>query len=280
MRGSSLRPTVVDVCLMRQSLPTRGRLMRPFLVEVRYAMTKSSNKGQVLEAHCGQSPLTTRQSSSTRGISLRLFGLKSVEREEVLRWEANLWDHPSQWQCEPKNFSLSNDTASWPTPCPVVYHSQFPNSSYHPFCRITSPSSRYTGLFPKCPGITGDVDQAYHRRFEDYFDYLLSGIGAGTIAAIGAIAPGSTSPTYIYAPQIHTNLRRRIKGFIGNTLNKLGKFSCVHIDSSAFSLLPVIASKSNMDNSIPAQTGVIPLNSKSLTSTRWAPSSDEVTGSL
>ncbi len=54
---------------------------------------------------------------------------------------------------------------------------------------MTSPSSRYTNLFPKCPDVTGNADQAYQCLFEDYFNYLLSGIGAGTIAAIGTIAP-------------------------------------------------------------------------------------------
>ncbi len=105
-------------------------------------------------------------------------------------------------------------------------------------------------------------------------------IGAGTIAAIGIIAPGSTSLTYIYAPQIHTNLQGRFRGFIGNALNKLGKFSCICIDSSVFNLFPAIASKSNTVDAIPAQTSVIPLNSKSLAGTRWAPSSDKVTNAL
>jgi hypothetical protein len=153
---------------------------------------------------------------------------------------------------------------------------------------MTSLSSWYTNLFPKCLDITGDGNQAYHCYFEDYFDYLLSGIIAGTIVAIGTIAPGftrtlalsSTSLTYIYAPQIYTNLGGRFKGFIGNALNKLGKFSCVHIDSSTFGLFPIIASKSNMDGGVPAQTGVIPLDSETLASTRLTPSSDEVTGAL
>jgi hypothetical protein len=118
----------------------------------------------------------------------------------------------------------------------------------------------------------GDADQAYHHHFEDYFDYLLSGIGAGTIAAIETTAPGSTSLTYIYAPQIHTNLGGRFKGFVENALNKLDESSCIHIDSSAFGLFPNITSKSNMNDGIPAQTGVIPLDSKTLAGTRWAPS--------
>jgi hypothetical protein len=145
---------------------------------------------------------------------------------------------------------------------------------------MTSPSSCYTNLFPKCLDVTYDADQAYNSDFEDYFDYLFSGIGAGTIAARGTIAPNTTSLTYICAPQIHTNLRVRFKGFIGNALNKLGKFSCVHIDSSAFGLFSDIASKSNTNDGIPAQTGVIPLDSETLASTRWAPSSDKVTGAL
>ncbi len=97
---------------------------------------------------------------------------------------------------------------------------------------MTSPYSRYIDIFSKCPDVTGNADQAYCCPFEDYFDYLLSGIGSGTIAAIGTIAPSSASLTYIYAPQIHTNLGGRFKGFIGNASNKLGKFSCIHIDSS------------------------------------------------
>jgi hypothetical protein len=131
---------------------------------------------------------------------------------------------------------LCNDTSALrPPPCPVANHSQFPNSSYHPFCRMTSPSSCYTDLFTKHPDVTGNADQTYYRRFEDYFDYLLSGIGAGTIAAIGTIAPSSTSLSFIYAFQIHTNLGGRFKGcFVGNASNKLGRFSCVHIDSSTF----------------------------------------------
>jgi hypothetical protein len=60
----------------------------------------------------------------------------------------------------------------------------------------------------------------------------------------------------------------------------LGKLSCIHVDSSVFGLFPIIASKSNTNNGIPAQTGVIPLNSMTLASIRWAPSSDEVTGTL
>ena len=47
-----------------------------------------------------------------------------------------------------------------------------------------------------------------------------------------------------------------------------------------FGLFPVITSKSNTDDGIPAQTGVIPLDSKTLAGTRWAPSSDKVTGAL
>jgi hypothetical protein len=126
---------------------------------------------------------------------------------------------------------------------------------------MSSPSSHYTYLFPKHPNVTGNADQAYHCRFEDFFDYLLNAIGAGTITAIWTIAPSSTSLTYIYAPQIHTNLRGRFKGFVGNASNKLGKFSCIPVDSSVSSLFPVIASKLNMDDGIPTQTGIIPLHS-------------------
>jgi hypothetical protein len=90
---------------------------------------------------------------------------------------------------------------------------------------MISPSSCYTNLFPKRLNVTGNAGQAYHCHFEDYVGYLLSDIGASTIAAIGTIAPGSTSLTYIYTPQIHTNIGGRFNGFIGNASNKLGKFS-------------------------------------------------------
>ncbi len=90
----------------------------------------------------------------------------------------------------------------------------------------------------------------------------------------------STSLAYIYAPQIHTNLRGRFRDFVGKDSKKLDKFSCVHIDSSGFGIFPVIASKSNTDNGIPAQTSVIPLYSDTLAGTRWAPSSDKLTGAL
>ncbi len=76
---------------------------------------------------------------------------------------------------------------------------------------MTSPSSHYTDLFPMHPDIMGDADQVYHHCFDNFFGYLLSGIGAVTIAAMGTIAPGSTSLIYIYTPQIHTNLRGRFK---------------------------------------------------------------------
>ncbi len=88
---------------------------------------------------------------------------------------------------------------------------------------MTSPSSCYTDLFPTCPDITGDADQAYYHRFDNYFGYLLSGIGAGTIAAIGTIAPGSTSLIYIYAPQIHTNLRGRFKSVNWECFEQVGQ---------------------------------------------------------
>jgi hypothetical protein len=60
----------------------------------------------------------------------------------------------------------------------------------------------------------------------------------------------------------------------------LSKFSCVHVDSSAFGLFPIIASKLSTDNGITSHTGVIPLYSETLANPRWVPSSDEVTGAL
>jgi hypothetical protein len=63
---------------------------------------------------------------------------------------------------------------------------------------------------------------------DKYFKYLIGGISAGTIAAIGTIAPGGTFQ-YLYAPQVRYDLGREPVGFVGNSSNKIGEFSCIYI---------------------------------------------------
>jgi hypothetical protein len=58
---------------------------------------------------------------------------------------------------------------------------------------------------------------------DKYYKYLLRGISAGTIVALGSIAPGG-SFQYLYAPQIHHNLEGKPIGIVGISSNKIGKF--------------------------------------------------------
>ncbi len=91
------------------------------------------------------------------------------------------------------------------------------------------PSTYYTNLYPKRPDVSGSPAQAYNLTPTKYFDHLIGGITAGTIAAIGTLAPGSSTLTYFYAPQIHTDLSGAFMGFVGNSSNKIGEFSCVFV---------------------------------------------------
>jgi hypothetical protein len=89
----------------------------------------------------------------------------------------------------------------------------------------SSPSIYYTNLYPKRPDVLGSPAQAYNLTPPKYFDHLIGGITAGAITATGTLAPGSSTLTYFYAPQIHTNLSEAFMGFVGNSSNKIGEFS-------------------------------------------------------
>jgi hypothetical protein len=60
---------------------------------------------------------------------------------------------------------------------------------------------------------------------DKYYKYLLGGISAGTIVALGTIAPGG-SFQYLYAPQIYHYLGGEPIGIAGTLSNMIGKFSC------------------------------------------------------
>jgi hypothetical protein len=70
----------------------------------------------------------------------------------------------------------------------------------------------YMTSFPKRNDITGAPDQVF--KFDNFLDYLMGGIRAKTIAAIGAINPGSLCIQYLFAPQIHYNLSSTPVAFI------------------------------------------------------------------
>ena len=110
--------------------------------------------------------------------------------------------------------------------------------SMHP-----SPSTYYTNLYPKRPDVSGSPDQAYNFTLTRYFDHFTGGIAAGTIAAIGTLAPGSSTLTYCYAPRIHTDLSGSFIGFVGNSSNKIGEFSCVFVSRDAFGVFPSSTSR-------------------------------------
>ena len=71
--------------------------------------------------------------------------------------------------------------------------------------------------------------------------YVIGGIKAKTIAAIGTCAPGSSTVQYLYAPRIHHDLGGEPKLIVGNASNKLGEFSCVYIPLTAMRLFVCMA---------------------------------------
>ena len=56
---------------------------------------------------------------------------------------------------------------------------------------MSSTPTHYTDLYPKWDDISGSKKQAF-RKGKDVFSYLVGGIKAKTIAAIGTLAPGSS----------------------------------------------------------------------------------------
>jgi hypothetical protein len=106
-------------------------------------------------------------------------------------------------------------------------------------------NTTYTGFFSKRPDITGAPDQVF--KFDNFLDYLLGGIKANTISAIGTINPGSLCTQFLYAPQIHFNLAGDPIAFIGNLSNKMGEFSLIKINVMSICLFPYIKDKATMD---------------------------------
>jgi hypothetical protein len=146
---------------------------------------------------------------------------------------------------------------------------------------MSTTATHYTKLYPKRGDLTGSPDQAYNLLPAKYFDHILGGIGAGTIAALGTVAPGSYNLSYIYAPQVHTNLSGNFLGFVGNASNKIGEFSCVHIHKDSFGFFQIIDSKANFEEAMPGHSSSItPFALDLLTNTDWANPSDDIIGAL
>ncbi len=59
---------------------------------------------------------------------------------------------------------------------------------------MPSTTTHFTKSFPKRTDIMGSPKQAFHMldNHNKYYEYLLGGISAGTIAALGTIAPGGS----------------------------------------------------------------------------------------
>jgi hypothetical protein len=146
---------------------------------------------------------------------------------------------------------------------------------------MSTPATYYTKLYPKRGDLTGSPDQAYNLLPTKYFNHILGGIGAGTIAALGTVAPVSYNLSYIYAPQVHTDLSGNFTGFIRNASNKIGEFSCVHIHKDAFGLFQIIDTNVKVDKTMPGHSStVIPFDLDLLTDTNWNSSSDPINGAL
>jgi hypothetical protein len=72
---------------------------------------------------------------------------------------------------------------------------------------MSSTATHFTKSFPKQADITGSPEQAFHMldNCDKYYKYLLGGISAGTISALGTIAPGG-SFRYLYASEVQNKM--------------------------------------------------------------------------
>jgi hypothetical protein len=107
--------------------------------------------------------------------------------------------------------------------------------------------THFTKSFPKRADITGSPKQAFHMldNRDKYYKYLLGGISAGTIAALGTINPGG-SFQYLYVPQIYHDLGGGPIGIVGTSSNKIGKFSYVYITLGDFKCFPFVEAMASM----------------------------------
>jgi hypothetical protein len=136
-------------------------------------------------------------------------------------------------------------------------------------------NTTYMASFPKRPDIMGAPDQVF--QFNNFLEHLIGGIKANTISAIGTINPGSLCTQYLYAPQIHFNLAGKPIAFIGNSSNKMGKFSLIKIDITSICLFPYIKNKATMDVCLNHGDD---LPKESLSKTNWNDFEEPIVGTL
>jgi hypothetical protein len=78
-----------------------------------------------------------------------------------------------------------------------------------------------------------------------------------------------------------SNMQPSFLGFVGNTSNKIGEFSCIHIHKDSFGLFQIINSKANLEEAMPGHSStVIPFASDLLTNMDWADPLDNISGAL
>jgi hypothetical protein len=112
-----------------------------------------------------------------------------------------------------------------------------------------------------------------------YYKYLLGGISAGTIEALGTIAPGG-SFQYLYVPQIYYDLGGEPISILGTSSNKIGEFSCVYITLGDFKCFPFVEATASMSELL-KHTDITQLSSEHLKLTKdWKSFVDPIRGSF
>ncbi len=146
---------------------------------------------------------------------------------------------------------------------------------------MSSTVTHFTKSFPKRADITGSPKQAFNMQDsrEKYLTYVLGGVTAGSIAALGSIATGG-SFQYLYAPQIHHDLEGQPIGIVGTSSNKMGEFSCIYMNLSNFKLFPFVEPTASMSRLL-KHTKVTQLSPKHLKHTTvWKDMADPIRGTL
>jgi hypothetical protein len=146
---------------------------------------------------------------------------------------------------------------------------------------MSSTMTHLTKSFPKRGDITGSPEQAFHMldNRDKYYKYLLGGISAGTIVALGTIAPGG-SFQYLYAPQIYHDLGGEPISIIGTSSNMIGEFSCIYITLGDFKCFPFVEAAASMSKLL-KHTDVTPLLLEHLKFTKdWKSFIDPIRGTF
>jgi hypothetical protein len=114
---------------------------------------------------------------------------------------------------------------------------------------------------------------------DKYCKYLLGGISAGTIAALGTIVPGGSSQ-YLYVPQIYQDLGGEPIGIVGTLSNMIGEFRCIYITLGNFKCFPFVEAAASMSKLL-KHTDITPLSSEHLKFTKdWKSFIDPIRGTF